>query len=231
MDCVFRRYCLPAGLEGTDIERFNRIVERRPALSPGKHLYRIDARPRAVFAIRSGAVKTYLLSEHGEERVTGFGLPGEVVGLDSISTQSHPFGAQTLDYTTVCRIPLSQLSKLIGYLPGLHHQVLRLLSRKICAEERLLRSLAGQGAEGRLASALVDLLERFSLPGQSQHQFQLPMSQRDLASYLGLTHETVSRHFRQLADQGLILIRGRAVQIHDAASLRKLADHDAADTS
>ena len=84
--CTLSELCLPHGMDSEELERLDEVVKRQPPLQPGQHLYRAGDTGRSLFAVRSGAVKTYCTTEDGEEQVLGFTLPGELAGLDGMSS-------------------------------------------------------------------------------------------------------------------------------------------------
>ncbi len=90
------------------MDQLDNIIRRGRPLKRGEHLYRASDNFESVFAVRSGAIKTYVVSPDGEEQVTGFYMPGEVLGMDGISTAHHVSNAKALETATVCEIPFSQ---------------------------------------------------------------------------------------------------------------------------
>lgn len=222
-NCSLSQLCLPYGLDGNDLEQLDHIVGRARVIKRGTHLYCIGEDFEAIFAVRSGALKTYTATEDGEEQITGFHLPGEVVGLDAVGSGVHPCGAVALETSSICRIPFVRLEELAAKIPGLQHQLLRLMSQEIFRDEGMLLALARRSAEERLAIALFSFSKRYARQRLSATRFRLPMSHSDLGNYLGLVPETVSRLFRRLADKGWISVRSKEVIIHDLAMLEGVA--------
>ena len=82
-DCSVFQLCLPLGISEADLARLDGIIHRRRPLEPEQHLYRVGEAFHSIYVVRSGAVKTYISTPAGGEQVTGFHLPGEIVGLDA----------------------------------------------------------------------------------------------------------------------------------------------------
>jgi len=221
--CTLHELCLPLGIEGEELERLDRIIRRRRPLRRGDYLFRRGDAFRALYAVRSGAVKTYTLDEAGREQVTGFHLPGELVGLDAIGEGRHPLAARALERTSVCEIPFERLEPLTAEIPGLRRQLLRLMSRELVEDEAHLALLGQRDAEGRLAAFLLSLSRRYARRGFSAEEFRLPMSRTDLASYLGLAVETVSRLFTRFQAEGLLEAERKQVRLLDPEGLQALA--------
>lgn len=222
--CSLRELCLPYGMERADLERLERIVSRNRPVAKGSVVFRQGNRLQAIYAVRTGAVKSYTLDAEGREQVTGFHFPGELVGLDAIATDSHDCTVAALETTSLCEIPYGQLDQLSDAVPGLKRQLLRLMSREIVQDQRLLLMLGKKTAEERMATLLLSLSGRFSLRGLSATQFDLPMSRIDIASYLGLAVETVSRLLARFQNEGLISVDGRRIDLCDLRRLKMMIE-------
>ena len=223
--CGLHDLCLPRGLSDADVADLERIVDRTRPHSRGKALFRADEPFRALYVPRSGAVKTYTLGAQGDEQIIGFHLPGETIGLDGVVERRHQVTAQALEMSAVCEVPFDQLELIAMRVPALAHQLVRLMSREITSKEHQLLVLGDHSPERRLALLLQDLSQRFVHRGFSATEFNLPMSRQDIAAYLRLAAETVSRAFGKLQREGLIAVDGRLVRIADPSALGELAGH------
>lgn len=221
--CGLNQLCLPVALSEADMEQLDAIVDRRKPLKRGAHLYRAGDEFKAIYAVRSGSLKTFAVTETGEEQVTGFHLPGELIGLDAINSWAHPCSASALETTSVCALPFEQLEHLAAVIPGLQRQLLRLMSKEIFADQEMLFAMARRSAEERLAMLLLSFSERFSRRGLSSTRFRLPMARSELGNYVGLAPETMSRLFRRFSDNGWLSAEGREIQLLDFAALTELS--------
>lgn len=222
-DCSLAPLCLPLSLEMADLDALDRIVKRGRPLNKGEFLFRQGDAFASVFAVRAGALKTFTLSDSGEEQITGFHLPSELVGLSGVDTDSHPVSAQALETTSVCEIPFERLDELAVQLPQLRRQLMRVMSREIRDDQQMMLLLSRKTADERIATFLVNLSARFRARGFSAQQFRLAMSRNELGNYLGLAVETVSRVFTRFQHNGLIEAAGKDVQILDPIELCALA--------
>lgn len=222
-DCSLYQLCLPVEVEGADLEQLDRIIRRRRPLRRGEYLFRAGDPLRAVYAVRSGSVKTFTCSSAGDDHVTGFHLPGELIGLDSIGAGVHPCSARALETSSVCEVAYEGLEDLAMKIRGLQRQLLRLMSREIHHDEKMMALLGRTAAEERLAALLYDMAGRFRERGFSSRVFRLSMSRHEIGSYLGLAVETVSRLFTRLQADGLLSVQHRYVKIHDMDRLHRLA--------
>src|SRR5581483_10803593 len=187
-----------------DLEQLDRMIKRRRTLKKGEMLYRNRDPLRAIYAVRRGAFKTAGLMQDGRVHVTGFFLAGELLGFDAITADRHPCDAEALETSEVCEIPYQELEELAQRLPGLQHQLLKIMSREIVRDEQLLVLLGRMTAEERLASCLLSFSRRQARLGLSATDLSLAMSRQDLGHYLGLALETVSRLFSRFQEEGVL---------------------------
>ncbi|CAJ0688356.1 Fumarate and nitrate reduction regulatory protein [Ralstonia edaphis] len=226
--CVLGQICLPVGMNSDDVRKMDDLVGERIRIKKGQSLYSLGEPLEAVYGIRFGTLKTHLTLEDGRHQITGFHLPGEIVGLDGIGDMRHVSDATALEDTEVCVVRYDELQQLSRRLPSLQHQFLRIMSKEISQDHLMLLTLGSMRAEERLAAFLLNLSKRSAQRGYSSTEFVLRMSREELGSYLGLKLETVSRLFSRFAEAGLIQIRQRHVKLIDLAGLRQVMSGQAA---
>lgn len=229
--CSLVRLCLPMHVSAEDLQALDRIIQRRRPVGRGEHLFHAGDPFEEVYAVRSGALKTYTATEDGQEQVTGFHLPGELVAMDAIGPGRHPTSARALETTSVCAIPFDRLEELANRIPGLQHHLFRLLSNEIHADHEMLLALGKLPAEGRLAAFLLNLSARFRERGYSPTEFMLPMSRNDLGNYLGLAVETVSRLFTRFQEEGVLMVERKHIVIHRLDRLREFSGRPCPDAA
>lgn len=223
-NCRLSGICLPLALESDEIVKLDNIVQRGRPLPKSRHIFREGDAFTSVFAVRSGAVKTYSITDAGEEQVTGFYFPGEVVGLDGIGQNRYASSAVSLEVSAICEIPFSQIEDLSGQLPNLQRHFFKLLSSEIVDDQRHITLLSKNTADERVASLLVSISARQARRKLSASAFRLPMSRADIASFLGITVETVSRVLSRFAKQDLIRIDNKEISDLDVEGLKAAAN-------
>jgi len=223
-DCSLRDLCLPLGLSADDLRTLEGSVKSHRKLNKGEFLYRVGDSFRSLFAIRTGSTKTCEIAADGSVQITGFHLPGELLGIDAINSDKHPCDVIALETTEVCELPFGKLEALARELPGLQHQLFRLMSREVAEEEGQLLMLGRMKAEERLAAFLLSFSKRFQLLGYSPTDLRLPMSRQDLGDYLGLALETVSRLFSRFQEDKLITVQGRNVKLLNIVRLKGVTE-------
>lgn len=208
---------------GHQVGELERLIENRPAVRRGQALFRPQTSFSSIYAVRRGFFKTTLLTESGHEQVTGFYMPGDVMGIEAISAGSHTTFATALRDSEVCEIPFSRLVELARQMPELQIHLYRMMSREIVRDHSMMVLLSNLRAEERLATFLLDLARRFQQLGLGSEGFHLPMTREEIGSFTGLTFETVSRTFSRLQDSGLISVERRLITIRDHSGLQAMA--------
>lgn len=224
--CSLQQLCLSAGIDADELRRLDEIVKLRRPTQRNERLFRIADPLVSLYIARDGAFKTVSISEDGEEQIVGFHLPGELIGLDALGQGVHRCEAIALTNANVCEVPLDQLTSVAAQLPRLQQQLLRVIGQGMGRDQDHLNMLVKRQANERIALFLHGLDERYQLIGQSALQFKLPMSREDIANYLGLALETVSRGFTRLQEDGVISVHGRLIGICDRPHLNRLAHVD-----
>ncbi|NII11852.1 helix-turn-helix domain-containing protein [Oleiagrimonas sp. C23AA] len=217
--CAFSSACISAGYHKPQLAELHCLVEHVGPFHAGDHVFRTGDPFQAIYAVRGGMVKTVLFNDEGEEQVLGFYLPGEVVGLNAIYPERFPCDAVALDTTYFCRFSFPAMSALATRMPTLQHHLFRLLSKELGAASLMA---GDHSSDERLAAFLVDLAERYAARGFSGTRFRLSMSRGDIANYLRLAAETVSRVLGRFRQQGLIRVEGREVELLDSVQLRHI---------
>ncbi len=216
--CSLGELCLPKGLTEEEKSRFEQIVHRSRPIRSGEHIFRAGDTFNSIAVVRTGCFKSYTIDDEGKEQVLGFHLPGEIIGLDAIHNGQHIANVVALDTSAMCSLPFKSMSTLARNMPGLQAEIFRVMSQRIAELETFAGDLS---ADERIALFLRSLSTRFSKRGYSNREFILAMSRRDIASYLRLATETVSRVLARFQQRGLIEVERKRVLILDYEALKK----------
>ena len=218
--CAFSQACMDEGMDKASLGELHVLVEHIGPFRAGEHIFREGDPFEAIAAVRAGTVKTYVVDRDGHEHVHGFHLPGEVIGLNAIDGDRYPCNAIALDTVMLCRFSFPKISVLATRLPGLQRELFRLLSRDIGRAALLAGDWT---ADQRVAAFLVGMSRRLAARGFSASRFQLTMARTDIANYLRLAPETVSRVLRRMQDEGVLAVERRDVSLLDRARIDALA--------
>jgi CRP/FNR family transcriptional regulator len=184
----------------------------------GEHIFREGENAACFYVVRSGSIKSYLVTEEGDEQVLDFYLPDDVIGLDTTESLQRMSSATTLETTSVCRFPHAYLA---DRAQGAN--LLKITAEQMQRAHNLVLILARKDADGRIASFLDDIARRYWSRGYSRSAFVLTMSRQDIGCYLGLAVETVSRTLTRFQENGVLMVNRREVEILDHDTLCKIA--------
>jgi CRP/FNR family transcriptional regulator, anaerobic regulatory protein len=222
-ECPTRQLCLAAGLEHAALDRLAACMKPSAPMARGDHLYRAGDPAGGCFVVRSGAYKTFAISAAGEEHVTGFFFPGELLGMAGQASGAHRESATALMTSTACRVQLDDIPTLwsIGSGPSL----LRLMGQteRLRSDDHI--NLSQSRADARVAGFLVALSKRMQHQGRDPLRLPTPMSRTDLANYLGITLECLSRVLARLSQAGLISASRTDITVRAPTELEALTSH------
>ncbi len=221
--CSLNSLCLPIALSVSEVSQLDSLIKRGKPIPKGKTLFQQGEPFNSIFAVRTGALKTYTVTGKGEEQIIGFHLASEVIGLASYENDIYPMTACALESTTVCEVPLASLDNLADELFELRKHLMRMMSSEIRHDQNMMVLLGKKNSDERVASFLVDISLRQANRGLSPTRFRLPMSRIDISNYLGLAVETVSRVFTRFQKNQLIHTENKEVQLLNLALLSEMA--------
>ena len=193
-------------------------------LGTGQTLFHEGDPATRVFTVTRGTLKLYKLLPDGRRQVTGFMHPGDFLGM-SVDDE-HAFSAEALEDTTLCWFPRNRFDDFVEEHAPMERELYRMAAHELAAAQQQMVLLGRKTATERLASFLILLARRAAkIPGREPNLVKLPMSRSDIADYLGLTKETVSRVLSALRRDRLIRLRAvEEIEIVDAEGLEQLAE-------
>ncbi len=220
--CEIREISVCRSLEPHQLGRLQAIVTSAEA-DAGRSILHEGDPAEDLFNVVSGAVKLYKLLADGRRQITGFLFPGDFLGIALNDT--YVYTAETLIPVRLCRFPRRRLEALLAEIPALEHQLLGDVATELVAAQDQLLLLGRKTARERVASFLLMLSDRARRRGKRDNPVDLPMSRADIADYLGLTTETVSRTITQLRRASLIAAPNRGqIDILDRAALEDMRE-------
>lgn len=221
--CPLGPGCFPGSADAAHLQELERLVEHTTPVHAGHLLFRQGDRFQYLTAIRLGTVKTYAVDREGREQTLGFHMPGDFLGLSAIDEERYPCNAVALDTVSLCRLPFHEIAELATRMPMLQATLFRLMSRDIARATQLA---CNSMADERLAAFLIDMADRMAARGYAANRWQFTMSRMDIASYLRLAPETLSRLLRRFQAEGLVNVEGRDVEVRGRDRLQALAAAD-----
>ena len=191
----------------------HRVFHRRDSL------FSIGDYFEGVYALRSGSAKSFITSRGGEEHITKFYYPGDMLGIDGFDAHIHTQTVRFLETSSVCLIKESEIKSLIQTSSDFRDGLLQSMSHSLACDSSMLMCLSTCSSEQKVARFLLDLSIKFSERGLSGKEFMLSMTRTDIANYLGMAIETVSRIFASFQQKQIIAVQLRHLTILDFAAL------------
>lgn len=181
-------------------ERLGRGQSR--TLEAKEHLFCEGDAASHVYRVEVGHICIYRMMPDGRRQVVDFAYPGDLIGLGALV--EHTDSAQAMERTIVRALAQSTLRELAQSDTGLGIKLYEALSRELMAARELLFTVSQRTAAERIAAFLVALSRRNAKRGENANEIVLPMTRMDIADFLGLTIETVSRTLTKLRHEGVI---------------------------
>lgn len=191
----------------------------RRQLRERQHLFRAGQPRHSLYMIHAGIFKTSVTSADGREKITGFRMRGDLLGIDALDISTYACDAMALDVGEVWELPMGLLRE---RLPEFQERLTLLLAGEIRRDWGWMLALGTLSAEQRVIAFLLDFAARLERLGFSARCLLLRMTRAELGNFLSLQLETVTRALSSLQAQGLIGVERREIRIEDAAGLRGL---------
>lgn len=207
---------------GSDTARLLSLMAGRRRIGQGESLYHEHDHFNFIYAVQSGSFKSTLALADGLEQVSSFHMVGELLGLDGVADGRHASRAVALEDSEISTLSYAHLTDLSSALSGVHHILMRLISREIVRSHCHMVVLGSLNSTQRLAAFLLNQSERLSARGYSALEFHLKMTRGEIGSFLGLTLETVSRAFTELQEQRLVQVKRRHIVIANLDGLSRV---------
>lgn len=167
---------------------------------PGETLFAEGDDADGIYEVVTGMLRLYKLLPDGRRQITGFLSAGQILGLAPEGT--HVYSAEAINDVTLCRYPRIGFDRLIDEVPGLARRLLAVTSHELRAAQDQMLLLGRKAAAEKVASFLLLMADQQG----NEEEVAVPMARSDIADYLGLTTETVSRTFTKLKTEGLIAL-------------------------
>ncbi len=227
--CAIRDISVCGALDANDVQRLNAIVTQQ-VLDPGETLFIEGDAADNLFIITDGCVKLYKMMVDGRRQITGFLYRSDFLGL--ALRDSYAYSAEAVAHSTLCRFPREPLERLLEEFPRMERRLLSIASNELASAQDQMLLLGRKTAEEKVATFLWLLLRRTELKidmavEMDANAIELPMTRTDIADYLGLTIETVSRSFSALKKRGVVAFdTPHRIEIVDTEMLMDLAGID-----
>ena len=237
-NCSMQAVCLPIGSDNQAIDLTSNYLKKSIEVTPehgssnlatqttGVKLFE-QAKPlTAIFAVCSGTFKLSQQNDEGVEKIVGFRFPGELMAEDALFLKAYNYSATALGDSSVCQVFVAPLSACSKLAPELQQNLIQLLTKQSYEQQRNTQALMGKkSAECLVAAFLLNICQRYAKHSGNEAQIELSISRHDIANYLGIRRETLSRILSKLQQEQLISMKGKQLVLLSLNRLKHLSNN------
>ena len=234
--CAMQAVCQPITTDEQSLDLTENYLTRRVpvnseqastshiAKTPDAMLLQNHQPLTAIYAVCSGVFKLYIDNEDGSEKIIGFRFPGELIGEDAIYQNKYNYNAIAIGESSVCEVSFAKLNACGQLAPELQQNLIQLLAKQSFNQQRNNQTLIGKkSADSLLAAFLLNICQRNAEYSYSETHIDLTISRTDIANFLGIRRETLSRLLSKFQQVQLICIKGKMLEILSQEKLLKLS--------
>ncbi|WP_369602368.1 helix-turn-helix domain-containing protein [Hahella sp. SMD15-11] len=222
-DCALYELCEPVAAGPQILDLIEPRIRKDITLDAGEQLTQEEQPADFFYAVTTGSFKLVNQTLSGQQ-VTGFLFPGDLIGHEAQHRGQYGATAIALEPSRVCGLSIEDLRHILGNVHPIYQRLINLYARHAYLQFRQTRLIMPRtSAAGKLGAFLFDLHLRASERGFDGLHLRLPMNRADIASFLGLTQETLSRVFTRLKRDGVLEVSAKHIRILNLESLQRLA--------
>ncbi len=220
IDCSVRQFSLCAALEKAELRELEHLG-RHVHFNSCETVFAQEEMTTSFYNLLEGVMRLYKLLPDGRRQIVGFALPGDFLGM--AASPRHGFSADAIGQVAVCRFARVPFARFVENKPHLLRRINELAVRELSQAREHMVLLGRRSAEEKVATFLIGWRDRLTRLRGPAETVPLPMSRQDIADYLGLTIETVSRTFTKLERDGVIEILPGSISLRDPGRAEALA--------
>lgn len=224
-DCSMNSVCQPLVTAKQPIVLSDSYLHRRISTRSTNVLFEQSTPLTNIYAVSSGTFKLCQQTDDGTENIIGLRFPGELIGEDALYLKTYNYTAIAIGDSSVCKVSVEQMTSCGQLVPEVQQNLIELLSRQSHVRQRNFQAYIGKkSADSLLAAFLLNIIERNASYTGSDDSIDLPINRNDIASFLGLRRETLSRVFSKFQNNQLIQVEGKKIILLEQNKLTKLAN-------
>jgi CRP/FNR family transcriptional regulator, anaerobic regulatory protein len=210
-------------LDELGLERITKLIGNR-VIRKGETAFREGDSLSSLYIVNRGSIKAYTYTREGREQILYILAEGDFLGeLSLLKEDIFEFNVTALEDTTMCVLAQADFRTVLAESPEIRDQIMAHAFDRIKSLEKLVQVLTNKDVDVRIAVLLVNMAEGFGIEGKEGIVISMPLSREDMAAYLGLTRETVSRRLSALQTEGILRLDGnRRVIIRHLNRLKEM---------
>ena len=221
--CGVKNQCRLQGLSRGELNALDGLAFARRHVERDEMLYYASVAQANIYVVSTGTFKSVVEDCEGAAQITGFYLPGDIMGLDGLGNDLSNSSAIATEFSTVCEIPKADFDKLCSSNDDIRHSLMCALRSEIVQHQEHVMTLGQMSADARVAKFLVDMSKHFEARGYSAAEFNVNIPRHDIANYLALAPETLSRIFKKLQAMKYVQVKRGHIEILNMAELENIS--------
>jgi CRP/FNR family transcriptional regulator, anaerobic regulatory protein len=221
--CWVKHLCIATDILPADIQQLDELIINAKYVAKKEHIYRASSPMVNLYAVHRGSCKEYWIDENGNECVTNFYFPGDIIGVESISSKKYMFDMVALEDTELCVIPADDFLGKMHTAPHILKRFVAITSQKMINDKSVHMGIT---ANEKVCDFLLNITMRAYERNPKENEMCLTMSQVDIANFLGIASETINRIFSNLKRKKIIKLKNKTFEVIDINELRKLGKLD-----
>ncbi len=223
--CSMNSVCQPVATAQQSINLSDSYLQKRIPNKTNNVLFQQSTSITNIYAVSSGIFKLCQKTDDDEENIIGLRFPGELIGEDALYLKRYNYTAIAVGDSSACKVSVEQMISCGKLVPEVQQNFIELLSRQSYVRQRNFQAYIGKkSADSLLAAFLLNIIERNADYTGSDDSIELLLSRNDIANFLGLRRETLSRVFSKFQKEQLIQVQSKKIILLEQNKLIKLAD-------
>lgn len=209
-----------SNLNDEEIEKIVALIVRKK-YKKGEMPFLQGSHLEGLYIINKGKIKIFKYTKEGKEQILYILSEGDFFGeLSLLKTEESGFNAEAIEPVEICLIKKLDFEAILKTNAEITMKILQIISHRLSKLETLVQSLGTKDVEARIAQMLIDLIKEFGTEKNNRIELTLPLTREDMANYIGVTRETISRKLSALQDEGVIqLVGNKKIIIKDLGNL------------
>ena len=236
-NCAMQAICQPLSTDNQTLDLTSHYLNRHvPAIATKQSAQQVQTKNdvifeqnkqlTTIFSVCSGVFKLYKNNTDGSQKVVGFRFPGELMAEDAIFLEKYNYSAIAIGESSVCEVSIEQFNACGKLAPELQQNLIKLLTKQSFEQQRNTQALIGQkSSDSLLAAFLLNICQRNAKYMQSETEMDMVINRGDIANFLGIRRETLSRLLKKFQQEKFILLKGKKLQLLSPESLQKLINN------
>ncbi len=223
ISCSAKHLCLGKDLTSPSFSHLDQLIKNVKLVAKKDHIYHMNHPLTSLYAVHQGSCKEYWIDENGNECITNFYFPGDIIGIESVSKQKYMFYTTALEDMELCIIPINDFLESMHAFPEILKRFLAITNQKMQHDHS---TRTGITANEKVSDFLLNIARRMHERNPGEKEICLTMSQVDIANFLGIAAETINRIFNTLKRKKIIKLKSKKFEVLNIAELQKLGRLD-----